>query len=342
MTRPLVSIVILSYNSRRYIEKCLDSVLRQDYPNIEILILINGSDDGSAEIIKSRYSRIKKIRILEPGANLWFSQGNNYVFPHAKGEYIMALNQDTILRSNFASLLVGAMETDVSLGSVTGKLLHYKFDIDSETRILDSTGIEIFKTRRVIDRGQWEMDSGQYDRDTDIFGASGAAAMYRKSALDQTRIPKTGGGGYEYFDEDFIAYKEDVDLAWRLRLAGYGCRYVPQAVIFHGRNVGRSWPTQFIRFILNRRRQSREIRKLSFKNHYLMMVKNEVPAVFWRHFGYILTREILLLLYTIIFEQFQIFAAIDFFKQLPRALQKRKYVMANVKISPHELRKLFH
>ena len=341
MTKPLVSVVILSYNSRRYIEKCLDSVLRQDYSNIEILILINGSDDGSAEMIKSKYSRIRKIKILDPGVNLWFSEGNNYVFAYAKGEYIMALNQDTVLRSNFVRLLVEAMEADSSLGSVTGKLLHYKFEIDSETKILDSTGIEMFKTRRVIDRGQWEVDHGQYDHDTNIFGASGAAAIYRKSALELVKTPKNGGG-YEYFDEDFTAYKEDVDLAWRLQLAGYKCRYIPQAVIFHGRNVGRSWPTQLIRFILNRRRQSREIRKLSFKNHYLMMVKNEVPAVFWRHFGYILAREILLLFYTIIFEQFQIFAFRDFFKQLPEALRKRKFIMANVKIGSAELRKLFH
>ena len=341
MTKPLVSVVILSYNSRRYIEKCLDSILRQDYSNIEILILINGSDDGSAEMIKSKYSRIRKIKILDPGANLWFSEGNNYVFGYAKGEYIMALNQDTVLRSNFVRLLVEAMEADSSLGSVTGKLLHYKFEIDSETKILDSTGIEMFKTRRVIDRGQWEVDFGQYDGDTDVFGASGAAALYRKSALEQTKIPKTSEG-YEYFDEDFIAYKEDVDLAWRLRLEGYKCQYIPQAIVFHGRNVGRSWPTQLIRFILNRRRQSREIRKLSFKNHYLMMVKNEVPAVFWRHFGYILAREILLLFYTIIFEQFQIFAFRDFFKQLPSALRKRKLIMAKIKISKQELAKLFN
>ena len=133
-----------------------------------------------------------------------------------------------------------------------------------------------------------------------------------------------------------------MDLAWRLRLEGYKCQYIPQAIVFHGRNVGRSWPTQLIRFILNRRRQSREIRKLSFKNHYLMMVKNEVPAVFWRHFGYILAREILLLFYTIIFEQFQIFAFRDFFKQLPSALRKRKLIMAKIKISKQELAKLFN
>lgn len=341
MNSPLVSIIILSYNSRRYIQKCLDSVVAQDYPDTEILIVINGATDGSDELIREKYGRLKNFQVLQPGENLWFSRGNNYAIPQARGEYILVLNQDTILERNFVSLLVLELESDPALGSVTGKLLHYKFDIDSKTKILDSTGIEIFKTRRVIDRGQWEIDLGQYDADTEIFGASGAAAMYRRRALEEIKLPK-GSGGFEYFDEDFIAYKEDVDLSWRLQLAGYKCRYLPRARIYHGRSIGRSWPTQFVRFILNRRRQPRLVRKLSFKNHYLMMVKNELPALFWRHFGYILAREILLLIYTLLFEQFQIFALARFFRQLPEARRKRKIIMAKVKANPAQLAKLFH
>lgn len=341
MIRPLISIIILSYNSRRYIEKCLDTVLVQDYPNTEILVVNNGSGDGSAELIKAKYWRYKKIQLLEPGENLWFCRGNNYAIPKCRGEYTLVLNQDTLMERNFVSLLVNAMEADQSLGSVTGKLLHYKFDIDSKTKILDSTGIEIFKTRRVIDRGQWEVDRGQYDHDTEIFGASGAAAMYRRSALEEVKLPTGDEKAFEYFDEDFVAYKEDVDLAWRLQLQGFKCRYVPEAVIYHGRTVGRSWPSQVIRFVLNRFRQPRLVRKLSFKNHYLMMVKNEVPVVFWRHFLYILAREILLFLYTLIFEQFQIFALIDFFRQLPEARRKRKLIMENVKVEASELCGLF-
>jgi GT2 family glycosyltransferase len=340
MDKPLVSIIVLSYNSRRYIEKCLNAVLGQDYPNLEILIVVTGSDDGSDEFLKNRYRRFKKIRILEPGENLWFSRGNNFGINQARGEYVLSLNQDTIMERNFISLLVKALEEDRALGSVTGKLLHYKFDIDSKTRILDSTGIEIFRTRRVIDRGQWEIDFGQYDLDTEVFGASGAAAMYRHSALEEIKLPKPDGG-FEYFDEDFLAYKEDVDLAWRLALAGYKCRYVPEALVYHGRSVGRSWPTQVIRFILNRRRQSRLVRKLSFKNHYLMMVKNELPELFWRHFLFILCRELLLFFYTLIFEPFQVSAVIQFFRELPEARRKRKLVMAKVKIDSTRLRRLF-
>ena len=341
MHKPLVSVIILSYNSRRYIRHCLDTLLAQDYPNLEILVVINGSEDGSKELIKSIYWRYKKIRILEPGENLWFARGNNYGIKQSVGEFILTLNQDTVLEPNFVSKLANALGQDSGLGSVTGKLLHYKFDIDSKTKILDSTSMEIFKTRRVIDRGQWERDIGFYDLDTKVFGASGAAAMYRRSALEAVKIQKLNGD-FEYYDEDFTAYKEDVDLAWRLQLAGFGCRYVPDAIAYHGRTIGRSWPSQVIRFVLNRFRQPRIVRKLSFKNHYLMMVKNEMPEIFWRHFLFILAREILLLIYTIIFEQFQIMALIQFFRQLPEARRKRKLVMRMVKIGPERLRKLFH
>ena len=341
MNKPLVSVIILSYNSNRYIQKCLDSVLVQDYPNLEVLVIINGSDDGSAEFIKEKYWRYKRVRIIEPGENLWFSRGNNLGIKITTGEYILVLNQDAIAQKNFVSLLVSALQSSPALGSVTGKLLHYKFDIDSKTKILDSTGIEIFKTRKVIDRGQWEADRGQYDFDTDVFGASGAAAIYRRAALEEVKLPKSDGG-YEYFDEDFTAYKEDVDLSWRLQLAGFRCRYVPEAIVYHGRMVGRSWPTQFIRFILNRKRQSRDVRKLSYKNHYLMMVKNEVPKIFWRHIPYICGREILLLVYSLLFEGFQIFALKQFFSQLREARRKRKLIMKIVKARNEDLLKFFH
>lgn len=341
MQKPLVSVVIQSYNSRLFIEKCLATLFAQIYQNLEVLLLINGSNDGSKELIWQKYGHHKKILIFEPGENLFFSRGNNFGIKRSRGQYILSLNQDTVLEPTFVSGLVAVMERDPALGSVTGKLLHYNFAINSKTRILDSTGIEVFRTKRVIDRGQWEIDKGQYDQDVYVFGASGAAALYRRSALEAVKLSKPNGE-FEYFDEDFGAYKEDVDLAWRLQLAGCKCQYVPTAIIYHGRTVGRSWPTQFIRFILNRRRQSRMVRKLSFKNHYLMIVKNSTAQSFWLHFPFFLAREILLLVYTILFEPFQFLALVEFFRQLPEAIRKHRLIMAMRKISSRDLLNLFH
>jgi len=341
MSKPPVSIVIVSYNSRRFIEKCLLSIFGQKYPNWELIAVINGSADGSKEIIEQLTARRKKVHIIDPGKNLQFAAGNNLGISKSEGEYVLALNQDTVMEPDFLTKLVEEMEADKTLGAASGKLLHYKYDIDSKTKIIDSTGIEISKTRKVFDRGQWEQDRGQYDEDTEIFGASGAAALYRKSVLEEAKIPKSDGT-FEYFDENFTAYKEDVDLAWRFQLLGYGCRYVPGAVLYHGRTVGRSWPTQFIRFILNRRSQSREVRKLSFRNHYLTMLKNETAATFGRHFFMIFVRELLLFIYTLLFEPFQAGAVADFFSFYRDTLRKRKIVQSKIKADTDKLLKLFH
>ena len=361
----LVSVNILSYNSKRYIEGCLDTVLAQSYKNLEILAIITGSDDGSAELIREKYGRQKRVKILEPGDNLWFSRGHNLGIKSSVGEYILVLNQDIVMEPEFVGKLVHVMEADPTLGSVSGKLLHYNYLINSKTKILDSTGIEIYKTRRVIDRGQWEQDRHQYDGDTEIFGASGAAAMFRRSALEAVKLPKVRSNNItlplrgesapsvvtrgreveedsEYFDEDFVAYKEDVDLAWRLQLAGFRCRYVPEAILYHGRTVGRSWPNQLVRFIVNRRRQPRVFRMMAFKNHYLMMLKCELKSLFWGQFFFIFVRESLLLAYTIFFEPFQFKAIVELYRQIPEALRKRALIMANLRTDKERLRKLFH
>src|SRR3989344_1588161 len=340
MDKPLVSVNILIYDSRAHIERCLDSILAQSYPALEITLVINGNADHALELVQDKYGRHKNFNILEPGENLWFSHGHNYALKHSRGDYVLVLNDDTIMDREFIRTLVEALETDKTLGSVSGKLLHYDYSIDSRTKILDSTGIEMYKTRKVIDRGQWEKDRHQYDADTEIFGASGAAALYRRQALEEVKLPKLDGS-FEYFDEDFIAYKDDIDLSWRLLLYGYRCRYVPRAVVYHGRTIGRSWPTRVINFILNRMRQPRNVRIQSFKNHYLMMVKNEIPRHFWRQLPYILGREILLWIYSLLFEQFQVIAIRDFFRQLPEARRKRRIVMSRAKVGYPKLLYLF-
>src|SRR3989344_3234949 len=108
--KPLVSVVIQSYNSIRYIEKCLDSLFAQNYTNFEVLVIINGSRDGSLELIKKRYARNKKLRIIEPDENTFYSRGNNLGIKASRGEYVLALNQDTVLEPKFMSTLIAEME----------------------------------------------------------------------------------------------------------------------------------------------------------------------------------------------------------------------------------------
>ena len=105
MDKPLVSVNILIYDSRAHIERCLDSILAQSYPALEINLVINGNADHALERVQDKYSRHKNFNILEPGENLWFSRGHNYALKHSRGDYVLVLNDDTIMDKEFIKTL---------------------------------------------------------------------------------------------------------------------------------------------------------------------------------------------------------------------------------------------
>src|SRR5262249_760723 len=144
--------------------------------------------------------------IIESRTNCGFARAHNVLIGNTDSEYILVLNPDTILRDSFLSELVQSLEARPDAGSASGKLLR----LDNLT--IDSTGIIMLRNEGHVDGGAGEPDLGQFDKPDDIFGASGAAALYRRAAIEDVSIEG------KYFDEDFFAYREDADLAWRLRL----------------------------------------------------------------------------------------------------------------------------
>ena len=178
-----------------------------------------------------------------------FAKANNLIIKRAleKGaDYFMASNVDMIYESNAVSEMVDAVMKSPQIASAACKIKRWDFNArDSEdggkTNFIDTAGITITKEHRFYDRGQADIDHGQFDREEEIFGASGAAAIYRLSALYDTAFINEGGER-EYFDELMFMYKEDVDLAYRLQWAGYKCLYTPSAVIYHDRSVSSVGP----------------------------------------------------------------------------------------------------
>jgi GT2 family glycosyltransferase len=182
-----VSIIVLIYNARKYIEPLFDSVFSQTYKNFEVVAVINGSNDGSRELIAQKYPQVK---IIDPQANLWFSKGNNLGIQQSSGELIYCVNQDVVLEPDNLENLVEAFK-DEKVGAATGKVLRYDFVNNKKTKIIDSTGIIMSKSGRGRDRAQNESDNGQFDKfkiqdlkSEIVFGISGAVAMYRRSALE--------------------------------------------------------------------------------------------------------------------------------------------------------------
>jgi len=214
-TKPLASIIVVNYNGYRYLERCLDALLRQTYGDMEIIFVDNCSNDGSVAFVKANYP---SVSIIVNDENLGFAPANNVGIRAAHGELIATLNNDTEAEPDWLEKLAEGMLADHGVGMCASKMLR----MDDPT-IIDSTGICISRSGACWDRGMFEKDAGQYEAADEVFGPCAGAALYRKAMLDEAGL----------FDDGFVAYMEDTDLAFRGRLAGWKCRYVPKAVVRH-------------------------------------------------------------------------------------------------------------
>lgn len=314
----LISLVIINYNNKSYLKRCINSILNQTYKSIEIIFIDNQSKDGSFEYVKGEYDN-KGIIIIKNEVNNGYAGAANQGIKLSKGEYVMILNPDIIMEIDFIEKMFNFIESDEAIGALSGKLLKYDFKNDKKLNYIDSAGIIMFKSTRCIDRGQNEEDIGQYNKTEQVFGVCGAAPLYRRSALEIVKIDE------EYFDEDFFAYKEDVDLSWRLNLAGFKNMYYPKAIAYHGRGLGGSNGGIF-NFVKNRRSQSEFLRGISFRNHLLMIWKNDINGFINKHKLYILKRQLALAGYMIVFERFNLRYYKEAIKKKDRMLYKRNYI----------------
>jgi len=216
---PYVSIIILNYNGQKYIRRCVETVLKSEYDNFELLIVDNNSSDNSFDIVKSEFHDAR-IRLVRNNRNLGFASGNNLGANYARGEYIVLLNVDTEVHSKWLTELVAVMQSDLTIGAAQAKLLSLddKSIFDSAGDYLDFYG---FSFRR---GGDWvEKDSGQYDNIKDIFSARGAAVITRKEIVQQIGL----------FDDDYFLSFEDIDFCWRVKLYGKRVTFVPNSIVYH-------------------------------------------------------------------------------------------------------------
>jgi GT2 family glycosyltransferase len=279
----MVSVVITTYNSASVIEACLRSVFEQDYPSIEIVVVDNDSADGTREILK-RGGR--GLRVFYNEFNTGFAAAQNQAMREAHGEWLLSLNPDVMLSRDFVSKLVAAGDADPRAGAVCGKLLRWRPGEAAErTQVIDSTGIYFLRNLRHLDRGSDEPDRGQYERPEYVIGATGAAALYRREMVEDISVEG------EFFDEDFFAYREDADVAWRAQLMGWRCIYTPRAVAWHVRRVT---PERF-------RELPDLINRHSIKNRFLMRAKNLSGSLYLRLLGPVTFRDALIFGYCLLF-----------------------------------------
>jgi len=214
---PTVSVVIVNHNLKGMLIRCLESVLRTRYPSFEILVVDNASSDGSVESIARKFRDATNLKVLANFNNLGYARGNNLGIAASSGKYVAILNNDTIVDADWLKEAVSAFESNTGTGVAQCRLLTFDGSrIDSCGDIVDTFGL-------AFRRGNGEPSAGRYQSVEEVFSARGAALVVLKEIFESV-------GGLD--SSLFLSY-EDIDLSWRVRLAGYKVLYVPKSIVYH-------------------------------------------------------------------------------------------------------------
>ncbi|MFA6194453.1 MAG: glycosyltransferase family 2 protein [Patescibacteria group bacterium] len=295
------------------LERALDFLSPDDYR----VYAFDNSDKGNLANIR-RLKQSENIVYFCHGYNLGFSRAYNYLVREAiknKAEYFLVINPDTLIEPEAIKKLVAALDSDGSLGSAAPKLLRWDFSNQIKTSLVDSLGLVLKSGLRFSDLKQGIKDDGK-NISYPILGPSGAAGLFRLSAMEKIAESRREGGS-QYYDERFFMYKEDCDLAYRLFLAGYSSKLIPEAIIYHDRTATVSG--QGMKgFWRDRQSKSRKIRAWSFRNQHLIFLKHWKKQNFVNKI--IICLEIsTLLIFSLILEQFllkEYFCALKLYRGL--------------------------
>ena len=217
----LISVIIVNWNRRDLLQACLRSLAGQEETRFEIILVDNGSTDGSLDMAETELSSVPvSARFVRNAENRGFCAANNQGIAIARGEFIALLNNDAEAEPGWLAALLGALQMDPRIGMAASKILVYE-----DARRIDKAAHLIYPDGQNRGRGSGALDLGQFERLEEALWPDGCAAMYRKVMLDDI-------GG---FDEDFFAYGDDAELGLRARIAGWRCIYTPKAVVRHHR-----------------------------------------------------------------------------------------------------------
>jgi len=329
MQQPLISVIILNWNGRKVVEACLNSVLKQTYKNLEVIVVDNASSDGSREFINEKFPGIKLIANKE---NLGFDGGNNVGLKLAKGEFMMMLNNDTVLVPDCIEELKKSIEKDKRFGACASKVV-----LNEGKNLIDVAGIAVCLDGMSIGRGRME-SIDKFNQEEEVFFASDCACLYRREMIEDIRLPD------EIYDEDFFAYADETDMGWRARLSGWKCIYSPKAVCYHCHSASTSNYSPFKAFLVERNRIWVAIKSFPLPVIFLGLIYT-IQRYCFQAYGALLNKgaagkftqeakksELIKILLK---------ANVSAFLGLPRMIKKRKLIFKKKRISNNEVLQLF-
>lgn len=314
-----VAVCIVTHEAASDLPACFQAVARQTYRPLELVVVDCASSDGSARIARELTTPGVDKRVVASEENLGFSGGMNRALEETRADWILSLNADTVPAEDFVEQLVRRGEAEARTGAVTGRLLR---PAERGERQIDACGMLLVKSWRHLDRGSGELDRGQWQRAEEVFGATGAASLFRRAALDDV-----GHEDGEVFDQDFFAYREDAELAFRLQEREWRVIYEPAAICEHRRRV-----------VPERRGQlPARINYHSLKNRYLLRAYHQTPRNFWRTLLPTLLRDLLAAGYVILRERTSLPAYLWLWRNRRRIQARRRWIQGRKSCSQERI-----
>lgn len=319
---PTVSVHAVVWNGMTHLPSSMAALARQTYDDYEVMVVDNGSIDSTVAWIGSEYPQ---FHLLRNTRNLGFCHGHNQALRLTDSTYVLALNQDVVLTPTWIEQAVRLMDSRSDIGAVGGKLIRYGYSAEElktvePSGILDSAGLRLYRTRHVNDRGSGQRDDGQYNGSEAVFGLNGACVLYRRSALESVRFQN------EYLDEDFFAYKDDIDMAYRLLRQGWVNWYDGTVVAYHHRSVRGQSSTSNVQIARNFRRRQRLTDRLSYRNHWLNLMKNESWSSIYRDLPWVAWYELRKFLFLLVTRPKTIGGLFEALRLRPRILEKKRLI----------------
>ncbi|MGD9933166.1 MAG: glycosyltransferase [Dehalococcoidia bacterium] len=331
--RPQVSVIIPAYGPAAPVVEAVDRLLAISELHLEVIVVNNDPGNGLVDLLPPR----PRLRVEDVGWNSGFTGAINLGCERARGEYILFHNTDLQVGITYIGPLFEFMGTHPDAGCASGLLFRSAPGEPTFSSVIDSAGIVVRRDRGAHDRGEG-FAPGDFRSPEEVFAVSGAALLLRRTALDD--VSPDGPA----LDPSFFMYKDDLDLAWRLRLRGWECWVVPEAVGYHvraGRGLGgRGYLRGALRYFSNERRKPDYIRVHSLKNEWLLLLKYESFRTLLPDLPFIVVRQAALLLVTSLVSPRRLVRALKLFAAAaPAACAARRHIAEHRTVSPASIRR---
>lgn len=341
-----LTVHLVAWNGSKYMPYLFASLRKQTFRDWRLYVLDNNSEDGTVEVIKKELNNFSvQYELIEKKENLGFAGGHNFLFGRADLEYFLLLNQDMYLQPDCLEKMADFLDAHPETAAVSPHLLKWDFSkIQNEgleaslSNQVDALGLKIFRSRRVIEqypRQDWDVLKSIFKTSIlEVFGVSGALPMLRRAAMQN--IAFDGG---QFLDESYFAYKEDVDLAYRLLSAGYKSYVLLDAVAYHDRTGAGPKEMNDTSAAANKRKQPSRVRYHSYKNHLCTLYKNEYWQNFILDLPWILWYELKKFIWFLLFERHVLSGLKEIWRMRRDLKRKRLRIMALRQIDYKEVRK---